>query len=61
MVRHCLKDKVALFADVFDKQYCSESHTMPQSCFSEAELTFAFHIGEIQKLLLGLDTLWHWT
>ena len=40
---HCPKGKAALFADVFDSKQSSDSLTMPQSCFPEAELTtFAF-------------------
>ena len=34
----------------------TDSLTMPQSCFPEAELTtFAFSSGEVKKLLLELD------
>ena len=53
---HCPKEKAALFADVFDVKQSNDSLSMPQSCFPEAELTtFAFHSGEIKKLLLELD------
>ena len=51
---HCPKEKAALFADVFDGKQSSDSLTMPQSCFPEAELTFAFRSGEVRKLLLEL-------
>ena len=51
----CPKEKAALFADVFDSKQSNDSPTMPQSCFPEAELTFAFHSGEVKKLLLELD------
>ena len=51
-----LREKAALFADVFDSKQRDDSLTMPQSCFSEAELTtFAFRSGEVNKLLLELD------
>ena len=53
---HCPKEKAALFADVFDSKQINDSLIMPQSCFPEAELTtFAFHSGEVKKLLLELD------
>ena len=53
---HCLKEKAALFADVFDSTQSNDSLTMPQSCFPAAELTtFAFRSGEVKKLLLELD------
>ena len=53
---HFLKEKAALFADVFDSKQSSDSLIMPQSCFPEAELTtFAFHSGEVKKLLFELD------
>ena len=52
---HCPKGKAALFADVFDSKHSNDSLTMPQSCFPEAELTFAFRSGEVKKLLLELD------
>ena len=52
---HCPKEKAALFADVFDGKQSNDSLSMPQSCFPEAELTFAFHSGEAKKLLLELD------
>ena len=52
---HCPKEKAALFADVFDGKQSNDSLSMPQSCFPEAELTFAFRSGEVKKLLLELD------
>ena len=52
---HCPKEKAALFADVFESKQSNDNLTMPQSCFPEAELTFAFHSGEVKKLLLELD------
>ena len=53
---HFLKEKAALFADVFDSKQSSDSLIMPQSCFPEAELTtFAFCSGEVKKLLFELD------
>ena len=43
---YCPKEKVALFADVFDSKQSNDSLTRPQSCFPQAELTtFAFHSG----------------
>ena len=44
---HCPREKAALFADVFDSKQSNDSLTMPQSCFPEAELTFAFRSGEV--------------
>ena len=52
---HYPKEKAALFADVFDGKQSNDSLIMPQSCFPEAELTFAFGSGEVKKLLLELD------
>ena len=52
---HCPKEKAAFFADVFDGIQSIDSLSMPQSCFPEAELTFAFCSGEVKKLLLELD------
>ena len=52
---HCSKEKAALFADVFDGKQSNDSLAMPQSCFPEAELTFAFRSGEVKTLLLELD------
>ena len=47
--------KAVLFADMFDCIQNSNSLTLPQSCFSEAELTFDFYSGEVKKLLIKLD------
>ena len=52
---HCPKEKVVLFADVFDGKQSNNSLSMPQSCFPEAELTFVFCSGEANKLFLELD------
>ena len=52
---HRPKEKTALFADVFDGKQSNDSLTMLQSCFPEAELTFAFHSGEVKNSLLELD------
>ena len=53
---HCPREKAALFADMFDSKQSDDSLALPQSCFPKAELTtFAFHSGEVKKLLLDLD------
>ena len=52
---HCPKEKSALFADVFYGKQSNDGLSVPQSCFLEAELTFAFLSGEVKKLLLELD------
>ena len=50
-LKHCPKEKAALFADVCDGKQSNNGLTMPQSCFPEAELTtFAFHSVEVKKL-----------
>ena len=48
--------QATLFADVFDGKQSNGSLTMPQSCLPEVKLTtFAFHSGEVKKLLLELE------
>ena len=51
-----LREKAALFADVFDSKQSNGSLTMPELCFPDTELTtFAFRSGEVKKLLLEPD------
>ena len=53
---HYLKEKAALFDDVFDSKQSNDSLAMPRSCFPGVELTtFIFHPREVKKLLLELD------
>ena len=51
---HCPKEKAVLFDNVFYGKQSNDSLSMAQSCFPEAELTFAFRSGEVKKLLLNL-------
>ena len=49
---HRPKEKAALFAGMLDSKQSNGTITLLHLCFPEAELTFAFHSGEIKKLIL---------